>query len=189
MQKKYEDFGIVIDFLPHGSPTDPRPIHLREPIAQIVGSTFFTLLEAVPMENVTLQIQEKVYLGRERREKISRIKQRVGYEDLTATAKNELPHAIRKTIEESENRFLEFFNKAGPLTTRLHQLELLPGVGKKLMETILQEREKSPFTSFADIEARVKGLDVKEALTKRILLEIQGKDRYFLFARPSRREL
>ncbi len=187
MQKKYEDFGIVLDFLPHGSPSDPRPIHLREPVAQVLGENFFTLLEVVPAKDVTLHSQEKISLGKETRDKVERIRQRIGYEDLTATAKNELPHAIGKAIEENENRFVEFFNKAGPLTTRLHQLELLPGVGKKLMWVILQEREKGPFKSLADIGERVKGLDAKGSLIKRILLEIQGKDVYFLFARPMRR--
>jgi putative nucleotide binding protein len=187
MQKKYEDFGIVLDFLPHGSPSDPRPIHLREPVAQVLGETFFTLLEVVPAKDVTLQSQERVSLGKETRDKVERIRQRIGYDDLTATAKNELPHAIQKAIEVNESKFVEFFNKAGPLTTRLHQLELLPGVGKKLMWTILQEREKGPFKSLADIEERIKGLDAKGSLVKRILLEIQGKDAYFLFVRPTRR--
>jgi putative nucleotide binding protein len=186
-QKKYEEFGIVLDFLPHGSPFDPRPIHLREPIAQVLGETFFTLLEVVPSKGVTLQLLERVSLGKETRDKVERIKQRIGYANLTATAKNELPHAVMKAIENNESRFLEFFNKAGPLTTRLHQLELLPGVGKKLTQAILQEREKAPFKSLAEIGERIKGLDAKNALVKRILMEIEGKDAYFLFVRPWRK--
>lgn len=187
-QKKYEDFGIVLDFLPSGSPKDTRPVHLREPIAQVLGETFFTLLEVVPLPNTKLEIQERVYLGKEKREKISRIKQRIGYDDLTATAKSELPHAISQAIERNEQRFVEFFNKSEAITTRLHPVELLPGVGKKLMQTILEERKKAPFVSLQDIEQRIKGLNVKEALVKRILMEIQGVDRYFLFCRPWRRE-
>jgi putative nucleotide binding protein len=187
MQKKYEEFGIVLDYLPHGSPFDPRPIHLREPIVQVLGETFFTLLEVIPTKGASFQLLEKISLGKETRDKVDRIRQRIGYDNLTATAKNELPHAIMKAIEENESRFVEFFNKAGPLTTRLHQLELLPGVGKKLMQAIIEEREKAPFKSLAEIGERIKGLDAKSALVKRILMEIQGKDAYFLFVRPWRK--
>jgi putative nucleotide binding protein len=35
-------------------------------------------------------------------------------------------------VKEQEERFVEFFNKAEPITTKLHQLELLPGIGKRL---------------------------------------------------------
>ncbi len=186
MQKKYEDFGIVLDFLPHGSPTDPRPVHLREPIAQVLGETFFTLLEVVPARGVSFSSQERVYLGKNQRDKIDRIKQRISYEDLTANAKNELPHAIRKAIQSNEQRFVDFFNHAGPVTTRLHSLELIPGVGKKLMSIILEEREKRKFESLKDLQNRIKGLDVMNALVERVLREIQGQDRYYLFARPRR---
>ena len=34
-------------------------------------------------------------------------------------------------------------------------LELLPGLGKKTMWAILDERKKGPFASFADIAARI----------------------------------
>jgi predicted nucleic acid-binding OB-fold protein len=60
-------------------------------------------------------------------------------------------------------------------------------VGKKLTQAILQEREKAPFKSLAEIGERIKGLDAKNALVKRILMEIEGKDAYFLFVRPWRK--
>ena len=84
MEKKYEDRGIVLDFLPEGHPSDPRPVHLREPIAQILGDTFFTMLELVPLKGVAFSPNERVFIARGEREKIERIKRRISYEDLTA---------------------------------------------------------------------------------------------------------
>ena len=188
--KKYEDHGVVLDFLPQGHPDDPRPIHLREPIAQILGDTFFTLLEVVPKSGVTFTVQEKVFIGKGGREKVDRIRRRIGYEELTAAAKAELPVAIEKLVNETPERFIEFFNRAAPLTTRFHQLELIPGIGKKLMWGILEEREKGPFADFEDLEKRVGGLaNVKRMIAKRMEMELRGMDKYRLFVRPpARRE-
>jgi putative nucleotide binding protein len=188
VDKKYEDRGIVLDFLLQGYPGDPRPIHLREPIAQILGDTFFTLLEIVPMKGVTFTPHERVFIGKGERDKVERIKRRVGYEELTAAAKAELPIAIEGLVNETQERFIEFFNRAAPLTTRFHQLELIPGIGKKLMWAILEERKKGPLADFDDLEKRVRGMtNTKSLIAKRIIMELQGADRYRIFVRPPSR--
>ena len=188
MMKKYEDRGIVLDFLPQGKADDPRPIHLREQLAQVLGDTFFTLLEVVPKEGVTLTPHERVAIGKEQRDKVDRVKHRVSYTELSAAAKAELPSAVEKLVDENPDRFLDFFNKAPPITTRFHQLELLPGIGKKLMWTIIEERKKGPFESFQDLEKRVKGLsDAKKMIAKRVVMELEGVDKYRAFVRPPSR--
>lgn len=188
MDKKYEDRGIVLDFLPQGHPSDLRPIHLKEPVAQILGDTFFTLLEVVPLKDITFTPHEIVFIGKGERDKVERIKRRIGYEELTAAAKAELPAAIEKLVAESPERFIEFFNRAAPLTTRFHQLELIPGIGKKLMWAIIEERKKGPFADFDDLEKRVKGLvNPKTSVAKRIDMELRGDDKYRLFVRPPSR--
>lgn len=188
VDKKYEDRGVVLDFLSQGHPSDPRPIHLREPIAQILGDTFFTLLEVVPLKGVSFTPHERVFIGKGEREKVERIKRRVGPEELTAAARAELPVAIEHLIDEAPERFIEFFNRATPLTTRFHQLELVPGIGKKLMWAILEERKKGPFADFKDLEKRVKGLaNPKSLIAKRIVMELEEADKYRIFARPPSR--
>lgn len=188
MIKKYEDYGIVLDFLPQGHPNDPRPIHLREPIVQILGDTFFTLLEAVPVAGVAPALHERVFIGKDKRDKIERIKRRIGYEDLTAAAKAELPIAVERLVDEHPERLIEFFNRAAPLTTRFHQLELIPGIGKRLMWSILEERKKKPFSDFEDLANRVKGLpNPKKLVAKRVIMELQGADKYRVFVRPPAR--
>lgn len=190
MMKKYEDHGIVLDFLPQGHPDDPRPIHLREPVAQILGDAFFTLLEVVPKPEATFTVQERVFIGKGERDKVDRIRRRVDYGELTAAAKAELPAVIEKLVDGAPERFIEFFNRAAPLTTRFHQLELIPGIGKKLMWGILEERKKGPFADFEDLEKRVKGLaNPKRMIAKRVEAELAGEDKYRVFVRPpARRE-
>ncbi len=179
-----DEHAIVLDFLPRG-----HGFGKPEPVAQVIGTSFFTLLEVVPRENVVLKPGDKVYIGSGKRDEISHIKRRIRYGDLTAFAKSELEHAVRRIVDEDEKKFVDFFNKAQPITVRLHQLELLPGIGKKHMWEILEERKKKPFESFEDIKERVKLLpNPKELVIKRILAEIEEKEeKYFLFVSPPKR--
>ena len=79
-------------------------------------------------------------------------------------------------------KFVDFFNKAQPLTTRMHQIELLPGLGKKHMWQIIEERKDKPFESFNDIKARVKLMpDPEKIIFKRIIAEMGGEEKYMLF--------
>ncbi len=181
-----EDYAIVLDFLPTGYPN----AYSNEPIAQAVGTKYFTLLELVARPGVNLLLQQKVYIGPEERKEIMRIKGRLSYAKLTHTAQKELESAIEKIIKEDEKRFVDFFNRAGPVTIRMHSLELLPGIGKKHMEDILREREKKPFESFEDLSNRVKLLpDPIKILKERIIMEIKGEAKYYIFARSPERNL
>ena len=175
-----DEYAIVLDFLPKGYGYG-KP----EAVAQVIGTSFFTLLEVVPREGVVLKPGDKVYIGSGKREEIDHIKRRINYEKLTAFAKSELEDTVKRIVEENKEKFVEFFNKAQPVTVRLHQLELLPGIGKKHMWEILEERKKQPFKSFEDIKTRVKLLpNPKELIIKRILMEIKGEDeKYRIFVR------
>ena len=176
-----EEHALVIDFLPYGKAADVK----KEPIAQVVGEAHFTLLEVVPKPNTSMMVGERVYVGKDAREKIDHIKGRISYFELTSAAKVELERAIMRILESREKEFVEFFNRCGPVTIRLHQLELLPGIGKKHLHDILKEREKKPFESFADISARIPLLpDPKKILVQRVLEELQGGSKYYLLTRP-----
>ena len=62
-------------------------------------------------------------------------------------------------------------------------LHLLPGIGKKLMWEILEERNKKPFADFADISTRIKSIPHPEKMIQaRIIEELQDKDvKYHVF--------
>jgi len=181
--RRFEEYAYVLDYLPQGHPLDRRPLHLRKPIVQAVGEDFFTLLELVPREGVVLSPGDRVFIGRGVRDKIDHISRRISYDELTASAKDELVKVVERIVRENERRFVEVFNSAPALTTRMHSLELLRGVGKKKLWEILEERKKRPFESYKDIEERTGLRNVAEAIKERILEELKGGQRYYLFVR------
>jgi len=184
-KEKLEDYAYVLDFMPYGRPDDKRPLHRREPLAQVVGEKYFTLLEVSVKKGVNPLIMDRVYIGKGERDVINKIKRKLKYENLTPTAKSELPYVVERIVKDNEERFVQFFNDAGPITTKFHQLELLPGVGKKTMWAIIEERKKSPFKNFEEIANRVKGLQHPEKLiVNRIIYELQHPEtKYKLFTR------
>ena len=133
MESTKEERAVVLDFLPNGYPFDSRPNHRKTAIVQGLGKSHFTLLELVPKKDIFVQPYEEVYIGEGKRDKIHHILGKLPLDKLTATAKNELDFVVKDLIKKEEKRFVDFFNKAQPLTTRMHQLELLPGLGKKHM--------------------------------------------------------
>lgn len=176
-----EDYALVLDYLPMGKPADPR----ATPIAQVLGTQYYTLLELVPKPGADIQIFEKLYIGKGERPKVQVIKGRIRYDDLTSLAKSNLEEAIRRIVLEREEEYVRFFNEARPITIRLHSLELLPGIGKKHLFHILDERERDPFKSFEDIRKRVPLLgDPVRIIVHRIMKELTEPCKYYLFARP-----
>ena len=64
---------------------------------------------------------------------------------------------------------------------RIHSLELIPGIGKTYMMSIINDREKEQFTSFSDIQSRIGLKDIHKLVTKRIIEEITKETRMTLF--------
>ncbi len=181
-QKTREEYVIVLDFLPNGYPFDTRPGYMKTPIVQAIGKTYFVLLELVPKKDVSLQPHEEVYIGEGKRDKIHHINGRLPAAKLTATAKAEMEFVIANIVKANEARFINFFNTAQPLSTRMHSLELLPGMGKKRMWEILEAREQKLFEDFKDMKERLKLMPGPEkAVEKRILLEITEPQKHYLF--------
>jgi len=173
-----DEFVIVLEFLPRGRPDSRK----AEPLAQTIGRDHLSILEVVLKPDVVVKTGDLLYIGEDKREKVKYIKGRIKYSDLTNFAKKELEYVIDKIIDNNEKKYVDFFNKAGPITTRLHSLELLPGIGKKHMWEILKERRIKPFESFDDIKNRVEMLpDPKRIIKKRIIEELKETDRHRLF--------
>lgn len=186
-----EEFAVILDFLPQGNPFDKHPEHRRNPIAQVVGDKYFTLFELVTREGEYFEIGEKIYVGPEYIGKgpIRAVSEPISYNDLTNVAKENLPSILAKIVKEKENVFVNLFNIAEPITLKMHMLELLPGIGKKTLKTILEERKAGPFKSFKDLEERLSLRGVKlhepeKIIAERIVLELKGGERYYLFIRP-----
>jgi len=177
-----EEHAIILDFLPNGYSLDTRPAHIKTAIAQAIGKDHFTILELVPKKGIHLQPYQVVYMGEGKREEIHHILGRISFEKLTQTAKIELDEIIKDLVKKDQKRFIDFFNKAAPINTRRHQIELLPGIGKKHMWEIIEKRKEKEFESFEDIKKRIKLMPNPEStIIKRILMEIKEEDKYRLF--------
>ena len=176
-----EDYAWVIEYLPAGHANAIR----REPMVQLLGCKFFTLLEASVLQSAAVVMGQRVYVGKEGREEVAHIKGRLKYDNLTNAAREFLPVMLKKAVQERESDFVNFVNNAKPISIRVHTLDLLPGIGKKSMQALLKEREEKPFESFAEMHKRVPALaDPTGIFVHRILSELQGNEKYYLFTKP-----
>ncbi|MCL5679918.1 MAG: DUF655 domain-containing protein [Candidatus Marsarchaeota archaeon] len=179
--ERREEYALVLDFLSTGKSFSSR----SEPIAQLIGEEWFTLLEATPKPGVQMTTGERVYIGKDEREKIALIKFRISYSELTQTSQGNLRGIILNIIKANPQRFVGFFNNSGPLNIREHSLELLPGIGKKHLQAILKARTEKKFESFEDITARIALLqDPAGIIAQRVVQELQGSERFYLFTKP-----
>jgi len=180
MKMEKEENAIILDYLPNGYPLERKMM----PIAQAIGKGNLILLELVPRRGVSLEVGEEVYIGEGKRDKIYYILGRLHREKLTESAKNQLQEFIEKVVKEREKEFVEFFNRSEAINKRLHQIELLPGFGKRHMQEILKQRKEKDFESFEEMKSRIQNLpDPEKAIQKRILTELINIERHNLFVK------
>ena len=175
----------MLDYLPQGRSTE-RGYH-KEPVALGLGETELKLLEILPKPGVALVLGDRIPLVPvgDRAPPIDHVRRRLAFDELTVEAQRELPLALEKLIAGDPARFLRFYNQAEAVSRRFHLLELLPGIGKKTMWALVEERRRGPFSSFADIESRTPVKHPEKLIAGRIVQELQGaEDKYRLFVPP-----
>ncbi|HEY1199074.1 MAG TPA: DUF655 domain-containing protein [Thermoplasmata archaeon] len=180
-----ENYAIILDYLPNGRQTE-RGFH-REPLALAIGEDELKLFELVPRPAVPLLPGTRVSLvpvaGAP--SPIDHVRRRVSYDELTVSARTELTPALEAIVRRNSARYLRFFNEAPAVSRRFHLLELLPGIGKKTMQQIVDERKSAPFASFEEIELRVHLKSPERLIVGRIEQELSGvEDKYRLFVAP-----
>jgi len=179
--RKFEEYAYILDYIQNGKSSIVR---MREGvIIHAIGEEHLTLLELLGISNEKFSIGERVYIGKDGREKIISVLGRLDYTHISQSAKNELPIVIEKIVNVNEKRFTDYFNSAQPMTPRVHSLELIPGIGKTYMKSILDERDKRKFESFSDLQIRTGLRDVTKLIAKRIYDEISGETRMNIFVR------
>lgn len=169
--------AVVLDYLAHGLSDDSRPQYKKSPAGYVLDVEDFQLYQVAFDDEARLTIgSEAVIKPPAQRDVIVECRE-VEYEDLSSGAQSELEYVVQDLVDENEQRFVDFYNDAQPITLRLHQLNLLPGIGKKLRNSILEERKRKPFESFEDLSERVSGLhDPADVLADRILEELRDDD-------------
>jgi len=171
-----EEYAIVIEYLPNGYPLEKKMM----PIVQAVGTVNLTLLELVPRRGVSIVLGQKVYIGEGKREEIYYILGRLHREKLTEPAKEQLKELIKKIVKEKKH--IDFFNNSEAINKKVHQIELLPGFGKKHTQEILAKRKEKSFKSYEDMKNRIQNLpDPEKAIERRIFQELTTFERYNLF--------
>ena len=179
--RKYEEYAYVLDFNPRGKSSTVRG---REGIiVTAIGEDRLTLLEVLGTPNSTYEVGERIYIGKEGRTKVLSVLGKMDYDKISSSAQTELRGVIDKIVTENESRFVEYLNNARPLTPRIHALELIPGIGKTYMKTMLEEREKKKFESYEDLQERVGFKEPIKHIAQRIMDEITGESRMNLFVK------
>jgi putative nucleotide binding protein len=178
--------AVVLDLLPNGRPDDDRPAYQKSPVAYALGEAEFGLYELTLEDDSGIGIGDTVAVDPPG-EHVQSVRS-VDFEGLTGAARSELEYAVNDIIDRNERRFVDFYNDAQAITTRLHALNLLPGIGKKLRNNVLDERKRGPFESFEELKERVSGLHrPREVLVERIMEELREEDlKYRIFARQSK---
>ncbi|WP_248515252.1 DUF655 domain-containing protein [Salinarchaeum laminariae] len=177
--------AVVLDYLPHGRSDDDRPQYRRSAVGYGVDTRDFRLYEFALADDGDASIGDEVAVEPSSAwDAVDHVRE-IEYDDLSSGARSELDYVIDELLEDEEDRFVAVYDDAGPVTLRLHQLNLLPGIGDKLRDSILDERKRGPFEDFEDVGERVDGLhDPEDVIRERIFEEITGEDlKYRLFAR------
>ena len=179
--RKYEEYAFVLDFNSRGKSSTVRG---RDGvIVTAIGEDRLTLLEILGVPNSTFEVGEKIFIGKEGRTKILSVLGKMDYEKISSSAQSELDTVVEKIVTINESRFVDYLNNAQPLTPRIYALELIPGIGKTYMKTMLEEREQKKFESYEDLQERVGFKEPIRHISERIIDEITGQSRMNLFVK------
>ncbi len=181
MQQRYEEYAYVLAYEPRGR---SKRVRGREgAIVEAIGERYLTLLELLALPSINIEVGERVYIGKEGRDKIISVLGKLEYDELSPYAKSTLPEVVEVLVKNNEKRFIEFINTAGPINPRIHKLELIPGIGKVITMNLIREREARPFESYEDLYKRIGLKDIHRLIAKRIVQEISGSERINILIR------
>ena len=164
----------VLDRFDHGGMDRAR--HGWNPFVQIIIVPHFVLFEVEIKEDSDIKLMEKIVISGTESDGLANIKRKLKFADLSTTSKDVIDLVLEQYIKDYPDKFLNWINRAQSITIRRHYLELLPGVGKKLMKEILELRKIQPFESFDDLHERVPGFKPIHSISTRIVEELQGNE-------------
>jgi predicted nucleic acid-binding OB-fold protein len=80
-EKRYEEYAYILDFMPKG--TSKIAKNRKGPIVQAVGEEYFILLELLASDDASFKIGERIYVGKEKMDKILSVLGKLSADDLT----------------------------------------------------------------------------------------------------------
>lgn len=172
-----DEYAYVLEYFPYGMSESKD----RRASAIILTESLSLLLVSVKKEG-KIEVGKKVYIGEGKREDVHHIITRIPLTKVNEKGKDLLNEILDKKIVEDEKRFVAIMDKLGPVNVKFHSLELIPGIGSKTFLKVLEERKKSPFASYDDINKRVElQSDIRKSIRERILSELNEADKYRIF--------
>lgn len=180
--KQRELIGSIIevneDFLP--SNNRRGSYNKQYPVLIIIGREYYSILKLYLKMQVSYAVGDEIDID----SIPTLLIRRLHANEWTPELRKRIEDKITIMCKKREKIFVDFFNNAKPVTTKLHQLRLLPGIGPKRMWDIIEIRKMTLFTSFADIEERT-GLVPITMIVSRILEELETDQKYPLFTRKN----
>ena len=170
---------FVLDFYPQGKSLSRKYADDFNPLAVVITADHFQFFDVILKRGENIVVGDTITISSSRIN-VYKIK-KIGFNQLSDSAVNLLPDIVQEIVKISETRFIRFLNHARPLTSQMHQLQLIPGIGNKRLWQILEARKKSPFQTFDDFKDRTGISDPILAFTNRIINEINEEEKYFLF--------
>ncbi len=173
-----DEYAYVLEYLPYGLAGSKD----RRPSAIILTDSLGLLLVALKKEAKPLEVGMKVYIGENKREEVHHIIERISPEKLNENGFMVLHEKLHEKVMENEKQYIEIINKIGPVNVRLHALSLIPGMGKKMVQKVVEERGKKPFESYQEMEDRLgASYNAAKSIEDRIIEEMENKDKYRIF--------
>ena len=170
---------FILDFYPQGKSLSRKYADDFNPLAVVISADRFQFFDIILKRGTNVSVGELMNISSSSKN-VFKIK-KISFNQLSDSAVDSLPEIVREIVKTSEKRFIRFLNHARPLTSQMHQLQLIPGIGNKRLWQILEARKKTLFESFKDVKERTGISDPILAFTNRIINEIQNEEKYFLF--------
>jgi putative nucleotide binding protein len=171
--------AFVLDYYPQGKSLSQKNSQSFNPLIVVITSNKFQFFDVILNKGRKIEVGELIDVSQKGLERS--VMKEIGYNELSDSAVDFLPEAIKKIVKKSESRFVNFLNSAQPVTTQMHRLQLLPGIGNKRLWQILEARKKTKFLDFNDFTVRTGISDPLGLFVNRILQEIKGTERYHIF--------
>jgi len=119
---------------------------------------------------------QRLYIGTDgaQRDEVIGILGMARRDRMSNMAKMDLPLVVQMFVEEHAQYFIdEFYNKAGPISLKVHGFELLPDVGKKKALQMVDARNSvGVFASLEELNTTC-NIDAAELLSRRFVQELE----------------
>ena len=174
----------------------PRPAKPERPKA-LIGEDWARVIEHDTKEDVVTAMSEKtlgfcrlkvksggdllipsqrlyICLDSAQRKEVVSILGMARRDRMSNMAKMDLPLVVQMFVEEHASYFVdEFYNKAGPISLKVHGFELLPDVGKKKAGQMVAARNSvGVFASLEELNTSC-NIDAAELLARRFVQELE----------------